>query len=140
MTVNGIIGLNWIIRSHGNALLSSILTSILSIPSIFLQYFPIISVYILYLFGALQILGKWGSKLGKNRASFSTLPTPAPTHLWFSIVFSHWNTYYQDPNKTVDAFLSFSNIFWVICFWLFSFKMWFQNLSKYCHKIWITNY
>ena len=148
LTVNWIIELNWIIRSQstlsskwkGNALLSSVVTFILSILSIFLQYFPIISINILYLFRALQILGKWGSQLGKKRSSFSTLRAPAPTDLWFSIVFSHCNTYYPDPKKTVDAFFFFSNNFWTICFWLFSFKMWLQNMSKYCHKSLITHY
>ena len=145
LTVNRIIGLNWIIRSQsilsskmkGNMLLSSVVTSILSI---FLQYFPMISINILYLFRALQILGKWGSKLGKKRTSFSTLRAPAPTDLWFSIVFSHCNTYYPDPKKTVDAFFFFSNNFWTICFWLFLFKMWLQNMSKYCRKSLITHY
>ena len=50
--------LNWIVRSQstlqakwkGNALLSSVVTSMLSILSIFLQYIPILSIYILYLF------------------------------------------------------------------------------------------
>ena len=144
LTVNRIIGLNWIIRSQsilsskmkGNMLLSSVVTSILSI---FLQYFPMISINILYLFRALQILGKWGSKLGKKRTSFSTLRAPAPTDLSFSIVISHWNAYYPDLNKIIEAFLFFSNIFWIICFWLFSFKMWLQNLSKNCHKNWTTH-
>ena len=34
----------------------------LSILSISLQYIPILSIYILHLFRALRILGKWGSK------------------------------------------------------------------------------
>ena len=121
-------------------MLSSVVTSIISILSIFLQYFPIILINICYHFRALQILGKWGSKFGIKRTSFSTLRAPPPTDFWISIVFSHWNACYPDPNKIVDAFLFFSNIFWIICFWLFSFKMWLQNLSKYCHKNWITHY
>ena len=68
-------------------MLSRVVTSILSILSIFLQYFPINSINIFYLFRALQILGKWGSKLDKKRTSFSTLRAPVPTDLWFFIVF-----------------------------------------------------
>ena len=54
--------------------------------------------------------------------------------LWFSVTFSHWNTPNKDPNKTVPAIFFFSNIFWIISLWLFSFKMWFWNPSKYCNK------
>ena len=42
----------------------------------------------------------------KKRTRFSTLRAPAPTHLWFSIVFSHWNAYNQDP-KMWSHFSSF---------------------------------
>ena len=62
---------------------------------------------------------------------------------WFAVFycfFSHWNAYYPDLNKTVDTFLFFLNIFWIICFWLFSLKMWLQYLSKHCKKNWITHY
>ena len=92
-------------------MLSSVVTSILSIRSIFLHYFPMISINIFYFFRALQILGKWGSILDKKRTSFFTLRAPVSTDLWFFIVFSHCNTYYPDPNKTVGTFLLFSNIF-----------------------------
>ena len=118
-------------------LLSIVVTSILSI---LLQYCLIHSIYILYLSHAIGILGKWGSKFGKKWTRFSTLRAPAPTDLRFSIAFSHWSVYYPDPKKTVDVFLLFSNIFWIICFWLFLLKMLFQNLSKYCRKSWITHY
>ena len=145
---NWIIELNWIIRSQstlqakwkGNALLPSVATSMLSIFSIFLQYIPILSIYIFHLFRTLRILGKQELKLENNRTSFSTLRGPAPTHLWFSIVFSHWNAYNQGVKKTVDAFFFFSNYFSIICFWLLLFKMWFQNMWNYCRKSWITHY
>ena len=142
LSFNWIIELNWIIRSQstlqakwkGNALLSSVVTSMLSILSIFLQYIPILSIYILHLFLALRILGKWGSKLGKKRTRFSILRAPAPKHLWFAIVFSHWNAYNQDSQKTVDAFLLFLNNLFLTAF------VQNVNLSKdYC-KSWITHY
>ena len=74
-------------------------------------------------------------KIGQKTNYFLTLRAPAPTDLWFSIVVSHWNAYYQNPKRITDAFLFLSNIFWIIWFWLFSFNMWFQNLSKYCDKV-----
>ena len=148
LSFNWIVDLNWIIRYQstlqakwkGNTLLSSVVTSMLSILPTFLQYIPILSIYILHLFRTLRMLEKSGSKLDKKRSRFSTLRAPALTLMWFYIVFSHWNAYNQDPKKTVNAFFFFSNSFWIICFWQFSFKMWFQNLSKYCRKSWITHY
>ena len=61
-------------------------------------------------------IGKMRVKIVRKRTIFSTIRAPTPTNLWFSIVFSHWNACYQDPNKTVHALLFFSNIFWIICF------------------------
>ena len=92
----------------------------------------------LFLFQLIKVKCFWQST--EVIVLVSTLRAPVPTNLWFSIVFSHWNAYYPDPNKTVDAFLFFSNIFWIICFWLFSFKTWLQNLSRCCYKNWITHY
>ena len=107
----------------------------------YFQYFWNIFQYFQYIFCTLFVLSE---------------------HLWFSIVFSHWNAYNQEPppkkttttkqkkkqktkqktkkTKNVDAFLFFSNVFWIICFWLFPFKIWFQHLSKYCRKSWMTHY
>ena len=42
------------------------------------------------------------------------------------------------PKQNRARVFFFSNIFWIICFWLFSFKIWFQNLSKHCLKNWRT--
>ena len=115
LSFHWIVDLNRVIKSQntlqaklkGNALLSSVVTSMLSILSMFLEYILILSIYILHLFCTLEILGKSGSKLDKIRTRFSTLRAPAPTHMWFSIVCSHWNAYNQDPKKSWTHFSSF---------------------------------
>ena len=112
----------------------------------YFQYFWNIFQYFQYIFCTLFVLSE---------------------HLWFSIVFSHWNAYNQEPpppkkksnnnnnnktkkqtkNKTKNKknekrgriFILFK-CFWIICFWLFPFKIWFQHLSKYCRKSWMTHY
>ena len=107
LSFNWIIDLSWIIRSQntlqakwkGNALLSSVITSMLSILSIFLQSIPILSIYILQLFRTLGILGKY--KLG------FLLCKLLHQHIWFSIVFSHWNAYNQDQKNRGGIFLLF---------------------------------
>ena len=73
----------------------------------------------------------------------TTVPTlwaPAPTELQFSVTFFHWYTANEETNKTVPAIFSLSNIFWIISFSLFSWKIHFQNSSNYCHEKWTTHY
>ena len=66
----------------------------------------------------LQILEKYGQNWAKTNSWFYLMSSCTNRFLVFYI-FSHWNAYYQDPNKTVHVFLFFSNIFWIIWFWLF---------------------
>ena len=47
------------------------------------------SIFIIYPFHALQILGKLESKLGQKLTTFPTLWAPAPRDLQFSIIFFH---------------------------------------------------
>ena len=90
LSFNWIIALNWIIRSHktlqakwkGNALLSSVVTSMLSILSIFLQYIPIQTFF---------VLSEYWEKRVKKRTRFSTLRAPALcVQNLRSIISSHW--------------------------------------------------
>ena len=79
-------------------------------------------------------IGKIGSKLGQKLTTFPTLWAPAPTELQFSIIFFHWYVANQETNKTVPAIFSLLNIFWIISFWMFSWKLRFQNSSNCCYK------
>ena len=49
--------------------------------------------------------------MAKSDIFFSPLRAPAPIDLWFSVVSSHWNAYYQDPNKRLHAFFLLFKIF-----------------------------
>ena len=141
LSFNWIRDLNWIIGCHSilqakwkvNALLSSVVTFMLPILSIFLQYIPVLSIYILQLFRALWILAKNGSKLDKKRTRFSTLRAPVPTHVWFSIVFPHWNAYNQGPPKKWTHLSSFQIFFGKSVFDCFPSKF---NLKIYQKKPW----
>ena len=93
------------------------------------------SIYIIYLFHALQILGKLGSTLGQKLTTFPTLWAPAPTELQFSIIFFHRYVANQETNRTVHVIFFFPNIFWII-----KCQICFQSLSSYCNKKWISHY
>ena len=56
-----------------------------------------ISIYVIYLFYALQISVKLGSKLGQKLTTFSNLWASAPTELQFSIIF--FTDMYQPTDK-----------------------------------------
>ena len=72
-------------------------------------------------------IGKIGSKLGQKLTTFPTLWAPAPTELQFSIIICHWYVANQETNKTVPTIFFLLNIFWVISFWLFLWKLRFQT-------------
>ena len=91
-------------------------------------------------FYALHISVKLGLKLGQKLTTFPTLWAPAPTELQFSVIFFHWYIANQETNKTVPAIFFLLNIFWIISFWSFSWKLRFQNSSNYCYKKWTTHY
>ena len=92
------------------------------------------SIYIIYLFYALQISEKLGSKLRQKLTTFPIFGAPLPTELQFSIIFFHWHTANQETNKPVPTI--FLNIFWIINFYQFSCKIRWMNYSNE----WITHY
>ena len=95
----------------------------------YFQYFCNTFQYFQDIYCTFFVLSQYWENKGQNwkkkKTRFTTLQAPATIYLWFSIVFSHWNAYNQDPKKPWSHFL---------------FKMWFQDLSKHCRKSWITNY
>ena len=108
----------------------------------YFQYFCNIFQYFQYIFCTFFVLSEYlenkGKNLTKNKLGFllyELLHQYICGFLYFFLTEMHVNK----TQKTVDVFCFFSNICWIICFWVFSFKVWFQNLSKYCHKSWITH-
>ena len=91
-------------------------------------------IYVICLSYALQISVKLGSKLDQKLTTFPTLGAPAPTELQFSIIFFNWYVANQETNKSVPTTFFPLNIFRIMSFWLFSWKLHFQNSSNYCYK------
>ena len=52
----------------------------------------------------------------------------------------HWYVANQETSKTMPTFFFLLNIFEIISFWLFSWKLCFQNLLNYSYKKWTTHY
>ena len=80
------------------------------------------------------------SKVGAKTNYFWYFRSSYTIRIMFFNNFFHWYVANQATNKTVSAIFFFSNIFWIIYFYLFSCKICFQNSSHYYNKKWMTHY
>ena len=74
------------------------------------------SIYMIYLFYALQISVKLGLKLGQKLTTFSYFMSSCTNRIEVFKKILYWYVANQEANKTVPAIFFFSNIFWIIYF------------------------
>ena len=85
-------------------------------------------------------IGKIRVKVGPKTNYFSYFMSSCTNRIAVFSNFFHWYIANQETNKTVPAIFFLLNIFWIISFWLFSWKLRFQNSSNYCYKKWTTHH
>ena len=85
-------------------------------------------------------IGKIRVNVGPKTNYFTYFMSSCPNRIAFFNIFLHWYVTNQETNKTVPAIFFILNIFWMISFWLFSWKIRFQKSPTYCYKKWTTDY
>ena len=80
-------------------------------------------------------IGKIGVKIGPKTNYFSYFMSSSTNRIaFFNIFFSLICSLPRDKQNRARDFFFLVNIFWIITFWLFTWKIRFQNSSNYCYK------
>ena len=85
-------------------------------------------------------IGKIRINVGPKTNYFPYFMSPCTNRIGVLITFFHWYVANQKANENVLAIFFLLNIFSIISFQLFSWKIRFPNSSNYCYKKWTTHY